>query len=256
MKTYLRPTLFFIAVLLICLMMTLPASQVLRMAPQLPPSVTLGGASGTLWQGELSTVRFNGMHLSPLRWSIQVLPLILGRLQLSLEVPAQSLDLKGVLSHSLFGRTVAKQLFLRFPVSEWTQPWIPRPFGASGELNGSVQSLQLDDQGIQEMEATFMWSQATIMTPEPLPLGNVRIELSSPKAHHVVGDIVSDKQQLEIQLSVELTPDTYNLSGFLKPVANSEISAESINRILGRPNRNGEYRLQYKGSIEQLKAFL
>ena len=85
MKTYLRPTLFFIAVLLICLIIIFPASQALRIAPKLPNSITLGEASGTLWDGELSAVRLNGIHLSPLRWSVHVVPLAFGRAQLSLE---------------------------------------------------------------------------------------------------------------------------------------------------------------------------
>ena len=74
-----------IGLYLLFLVVLAPAAWWLKLVA-LPPQVQLGPVSGTLWQGQVQAVSFNGYVLQQVNWQLKPWALFTGKLALSLDI--------------------------------------------------------------------------------------------------------------------------------------------------------------------------
>ena len=100
----------------------LPAAVAVNLAkPYLPPQLEIGQTVGTLWQGQVMQLRFDGEQLNNVRWDISGWSLFKAQVNTNLRFgnPRERSDISGYadISYSLANDELKRLLINRFPTS-------------------------------------------------------------------------------------------------------------------------------------------
>ncbi|MBD2858556.1 type II secretion system protein N [Spongiibacter sp. KMU-158] len=220
---------------LICVIWRAPAWLLVdSLDSHLPPELQLGSASGSLWQGEFSTVQYQGITLEQVSWQLQPIKALQGSpLKLKVKFPVQLdaelgfsqgqlklnalaakaslasvLDLAGVPSMGFDGRLSAE---------------LSGVFGEQGctEFDGQLELLQLsgDLAGVSQI--------APLRADLVCQGRNINLKIAEDNSAKVRGSV-----------RVPLAGGKPTGSIMVSPQANSELYL-SLQDFLGRP-RNGK----------------
>ncbi|MEC8207767.1 MAG: type II secretion system protein N, partial [Pseudomonadota bacterium] len=139
-KIILLITVFVMCFLVFTLIKT-PASVALDLAaPHLPKQLQLGKASGSLWDGRVMQVRFDGEQLNNVRWQLSGWSLFTGKLVGTVRFgdPRDKADISGRadFSYGLFNQSVTvKNTTLRLTVERAMERLkLPLPINAQGRV--------------------------------------------------------------------------------------------------------------------------
>lgn len=173
-RALVRYALLIVALYLVMLATTAPATLLTRMLPP-QPGVQLGYLSGSLWQGTVDKVSFPSalgqIQVRNISWAVQWSYLLRGELAFKLE----SADAVGDLIAARSWRTLRiARADLALPAAELAQilpalmPWAPE-----GEVQFQTRGFTLQ----RDSEATLTWRNAALNLSPLQPLGDYRLRI-------------------------------------------------------------------------------
>ncbi len=248
MKKWLRFLLLGLIAYILFLLVTFPAAYAYRLVQNHLAGIQLGGVEGTVWSGSARVLKTDGFHLQNVGWEVRFLPLLLGRLELKLD----SAD-KEIKFSTYAGRTLGGTVYLRGLQSQVSiatlQAMTPYSVPAlQGQLISEDLEISLSDGMVVKGTGNLLWKGAAVTVGSPLDLGGFSLQLKT-EAQEITGRLKDTGGPLQAEGVVKLMPDgAYQFRGKLTPRDGNSDLAQSL-RMLGRPNKTGDYELNYNGHL-------
>lgn len=253
MRKALSYTFAALAVYLVSLLVMLPAEPVLEWAaPRLQQQgvkLSASGLQGTIWSGEAASLSVNGVPLGHADWELHELEMLLGRIgahwmvqpdggYVSGDVTAAGEELR---LSEVEGRLPAALVMAYAPAL---------PVNIEGEISARMERLNMAQSRMREVEGTLVWHGAALTAPMEMPLGDLRVELTTAADGNIVGDISDAGGPLELSGEVVLSPQgTYRLELNLASRPDASPELEQALGLLGRPGPGGKRRFTYSGRL-------
>lgn len=235
------------ALFLAFLIITLPATQVFGWFGGGRLAAT--GVEGTAWSGRAERVGVDGIVLGPVVWRWNPLSLFAGRIEY--QVFAQSGAGGGELrlGRGLTGALSARDAQLTLPAAEVGQQLRLPLVTLAGDFQVDIAELVFAGGWFESLEGRIVWQGAQVQQPSPLPLGTLTMQLGL-RDGHVVGTLGDQGGPLELGGELALGADrTYRLDALLKPRGDADPQLRQALGLLGNPDAQGRYRLQYSGAL-------
>lgn len=211
--------IFLLAYLLIAIAARVPAEWVADAAVQAVPGLSLGGVSGTAWEGSASAaiLQLPGqklIDLGGLSWDVDVPAL----LAMNLCADVESRMARGHLCRSISKRNTLKQVIVDdIPVSMFGD-MIGAQLGGVGSV--AIRNAVITDSGeVKELDGNVTWMRARGNGGGGwFPLGSFAAELSDNGNGGVIADVVDVDGEFEIKLRGEIGLNSPpRLNGTIKP---------------------------------------
>lgn len=246
-RATLRWALAAAALFLFFLLLTLPARHVWGWLGGGQWAVQ--GIEGTPWSGRVARLAHPAFQAGPLAWRLRPQAVLLGRLEY--QVFAQSGQGGGELraGHGLFAGRYVAAAHLSLPAADIARRLGQKMVDLAGDFRIDIDELKLSTDGIAALQGVVVWRDARIVQPSPLALGNPRMQLGLREGQ-VVGTLDNEGGPLELSGTVLIGMDRrYRLDALLKPRADADESLRQALALLGAPDAQGRYRLQYSGAL-------
>lgn len=235
------------ALLMFFLVITLPAQHALgwfgggRVAAQ--------GIDGTAWRGRVERLAVEGFAFGPVVWQLRPLALLTGRIEYQLFVQSGAGGGELRLGHSLFGSTTARDVQLTLPAAELGRQLRLNLVTLDGDFQIDVAKLAFAGGWVETLEGQAQWLAAQVLQPSPLALGALSMQLAL-RDGRVVGMLGDQGGPLELSGEFSMGADrNYQLDALLKPRDNAGPQLREALGMLGNPDAQGRYRLQYSGAM-------
>ncbi|MBC3765873.1 type II secretion system protein N [Neptunicella marina] len=247
MKRVVLTSLLCLLVYCVFLVAHFPARQALGLV-DLPANLQINGVSGTLWQGNIQQVAYQGIPLDDINWTLDTLPLLWGTASLNLTAgnirDADIISLKSALSLSS-DRIQAENLQLYVPVNMVLgQLPIPLPVNADGRFK--VQIAELDyQQGCQTLSGSGQWLNAKVAgTQGPIDMGTFSARLACQQKN--IRITVDPNNRLAFDANAFITPNgQFSINGKFKPDASLPAEVHQAAALFGRANSDGYYSINW-----------
>lgn len=249
MKRMISIGLLVTACYLCFLVQQCPVARVLPWLP-LPPGLTLSGARGTLWQGELDQISWQGKVLQKVGWQLPVSSLLLFDPVLQLQFNDRE-TLRGQAELGWSGGVRLRDVDLQAD-SAWllsqAPARLPVPVTAAGQLHLQLAELQLTPTGCQSLNGTLLWRGAEVQSP----MGTLLLDTAKADLGCKQGKVTATIKQASSQLALSGEGEidfrgNYGFQGKLTPEpALPPAFAQGIN-FLGQRDSQGAVRLNYQG---------
>lgn len=234
------------------LLVTLPATLVVRHLPLPPNLVQLEGVSGTLWSGQIARLQYASKSLTQLRWELDGWSL----LRLAPEVSVRFGDRAGLNGQGVIGWNGAafgRDITLNAPA-----PWLlarvptrlPFPLTAAGQLQLKVDQFAQGKPWCEELYGNLNWYGAEADTPAgKLLLGDPELKLTCLDSR-LVAELKQGSEAVQVQGKLELQANRqYLFQGTLKPGPELPDQMKQGLPFLGQPDGQGRFPLRYQGRI-------
>jgi general secretion pathway protein N len=240
--------LLFVFALVIFVLWQLPTYVAAQFAAKwIPSQVQLGSLSGTIWQGQVSEVRYQQLSLKNVRWDITPAALLRGHLDFDLKVgnPRDKDEIAGlgnVTLDLLSGAMMLEKSTLWFSVDQALgHVTLPLPVDAKGrvtltidqfqtgtpyctELNGQIRSANIDVKGLNS------W----------FSIGELEGQLNC-KSGDIAVSVLPDNK-LGLQADATLSNNLqFSVNGKVKPDASLPKEVHDAVKFLGRADSDGFY---------------
>ncbi|MBI5460984.1 MAG: type II secretion system protein N [Gammaproteobacteria bacterium] len=216
------------------------------------------GIEGTLWSGRVAHLA-NPAHpvfpVGPLAWHVRPQALLLGRLEYQVFVQSGTGGGELRVGRGLFGGASVTAAHLSVPAADLAQGLHLNLLTLAGEFQIDIDELRLSADGSgalpSVLEGVLVWRDARVVQPSPLSLGQLRMQLGLREGQ-VVGALSDEGEGGSLELSGELSIGAdrqYRLDALLKPRATADAPLREALGLLGAPDAQGRYRLQYSGAL-------
>jgi general secretion pathway protein N len=224
----------------------LPASLLGR---ALPPNVTTGVMSGTIWSGATDAINVNGQLIGALRWRVRPLQLFRGRLTLDAQLTRPDGGGKGRVSLGFGRRLDLENVDLQWPVE--TLPIRAATRGWKGHLSATIAHAGVQADQLRQLVGTFNAVNLR-QSAQELPAGSYRITFPEAPANseQIVGQLQDiDGGPFEVSGTVTIGPGRRILtSGLIKARPSApQIFVEQL-PWLGEPDAQGRRQFQREDS--------
>jgi general secretion pathway protein N len=225
----------------------LPASFVISKIPA-PRGLILGAAQGTVWQGKLDFVRYQGVTLTNVTWQLLFGSLLQGQLVVDTKVGSRTDDIRGggELGYSLAG-VLVNDFKLTAPLSVIGQIQ-PLPLGlkATGTISLNLANYTQAKPWCESLSGNINLDSANISSS----LGSVDISKAKAVISCDAGDVVAlikpATNSLGINAKVRLDRKRQlKVTGYVKPPANAPRDFVELLKFTGQANAQGRYALDF-----------
>lgn len=225
----------------------LPAARLLGWL-SLPPGLSLGDVSGTLWQGQVARVGWRGRQLRALSWHVSAGSLLLGRPTVQLTFTDAD-GLTGQAELGWLGHWRIRALDLQAPaealLAAVPQPW---PVTAGGRVRLQIDEGEFEPAGCRSLVGELRWSEARLATP----LGELALVEAVAQLGCEQGRLQAELRQASPQLSLQGHAELngqgqYRFRGTLVPGAGLPPQLASGLEQLGPRDSQGQIRLSAEG---------
>ncbi|MCW8333345.1 type II secretion system protein N [Vibrio paucivorans] len=229
-----------------------PASFVVNYLPNIP-SLSLSGVSGTIWNGKVNQVEWQGNSLGEVQWHLKPLKLLTGKAEADVRFGRGSemnVSGKGTVGYGFSG-PYANNLVASVPADYVMQQiHIPVPLTVAGQLELSIKQLAYAAPYCQTGEGALVWNAASATSPlGGLELGPVVAQLScQDSVVSVQGD--QQSEQVSAEFSATLQADNrYSAQAWFKPGAQFPEGLQSQLKWLPSPDSQGRYQFNYQAKL-------
>lgn len=229
------------------LLVKLPASQLISRV-QLPTGISIGGVSGTIWNGKALQVTAHGLPLNKFSWQLDALPLLWGTVSAHVKAgnmrTIDEISFKASVQLSQ-KRLSAKELQAYLPTNLLISLLpLPFPVHADGRFRVQIEELDYAD-GCQALNGKGQWLLAEVAGLQgQIVLGNFDAQLSCDK-----GDVLLEvKEPNSFGLSaIARIPRTmqFSVEGKFKPEPNLPKEVQQAAQFFGKPDGQGYYPLKF-----------
>ncbi len=238
-----------IGAFLLLALFTLPAKAVLSFFQ--PPGVTLGGVSGTLWNGRAQAVRSGALHVGSVEWKLDILRLFTGKLGADVKITRTDGFAQGSIAAAPGGRITLRGFNASLPVSA-LPPNVVRG-GWTGTLNLKLGQLTLENSWPVAATGTVEVTDLVGPANRPAALGNYKVVFPAEgagTADALTGALTDTGGPLAVNGTVQLNKNqSYLVSGLIatRPGAPSDMTRTL--EILGEPDTEGRRQFAIEGSM-------
>ena len=238
-----------IGAFLLLALFTLPAKAVLSFFQ--PAGVTLGGVSGTLWNGRAQAVRSGALHVGSVEWNLDILRLFTGKFGADVKVTRSDGFAQGSIAAAPGGQITLRAFNASLPVSA-LPPNVVRG-GWTGTLNLKLGQLTLENSWPVAATGTVEVTDLVGPANRPAALGNYRVVFPAEgagTADAVTGTLSDTGGPLAVNGTVQLNKNhSYLVSGLIatRPGAPSDMTRTL--EILGEPDTEGRRQFAIEGSM-------
>jgi general secretion pathway protein N len=243
-----------VAAFAVALVATLPATQVLPRAASLLEArgirVAASGIDGSVWSGRVVSASVNGIALGASEWSLSPWSLLLGQAGLDFRLSPEGGSLAGSARLGTDALTVSGmdgQLPANALLS--AAPPLPMPVTVDGTVMLHIETLDWNDGRVDAAEGTVLWRQAAIVSPMPVRLGDLRVELAPGADGALAGKLSDGGGPLGITGEVTLTKGSYRVDATLTARSDADPALAQSLPMLGRPDGKGGYRVTLNGRL-------
>ena len=212
-----------------------------------PPAVQLSGLDGTVWSGSAAEISVAGLYLRDLKWRLQPMRLVTGKLAAHIEASPSSGFLEADIAAGLGGNIMLSDVNGSLPLRDFAT--IARMPGLAG--NASVQFNELRIRDGLPVVADGMLAVADLVAPlvDPASIGGYRAEFFSDD-RGVVASVEDVNGVFDLAGSLTVSEDrNYQ---FIGRVAATEGTSEKLQRqlrFLGSPNDRGQHDIRLEGQL-------
>jgi hypothetical protein len=217
--------------------------------------IDTGSASGTLWRGEVSSLRVVGLRLGRTSWTLHPASLLMGRLAADIDIRLPGGFVRGRAEAGLNGRLALIDTEAASPLSGLA-PLLGLPV-TGGEANASIQRLVLEDgwptSAIAEIRVGNLPLALPGMAPEPDAMGSFAAVFDQPELGE--GDALAGQLRdlggaLEVSGGISLSPpNNYDIAGLLKPRNSAPPSLTQGLVLFGPEDAEGRREFSLSGSF-------
>lgn len=235
------------ALFIMFLALTLPATHVLGWVGG--GRIAAAGIEGTAWSGRAERLAVGGHALGPVVWHWRPLALFAGRIEYHVFAQHDTGGGELRLGRGLTGALSARAMQITLPAAEIGQQLRLPLVTLGGDFQVDVAELDVADGWVESLEGQIVWQGAQLRQPNPLALGTLTLQLAL-RDGHVVGTLGDQGGPLELAGEFTLGADrAYRLNALLKPRGNADPQLRQALGLLGNPDAQGRYRLQYSGTM-------
>lgn len=223
---------------LLSVLFILPASLI---KSRLPPNVSVGILSGSIWKGSTDSVAINGFALGAARWDVHLLRLLRGQIALDVELTSAQSSAKGFVGIGLSGAVEARDLKVRWPLSA-----IPPAIAQtrwSGELQADIRELKIgSDKVVHAIEGTVEGHNLIEPPPDGSAIGSYRLifDKNSKQDGRWVGRLQDIEGPMQVAGTVALGPQReYVVEGMVATRPDAPPALTNALRYLGNPDSQG-----------------
>jgi general secretion pathway protein N len=243
----LRRALPAAALFLVFLAITLPAVHVLGWFGGGRLAAT--GVEGTAWSGRAERLAVDGFALGPVVWQWRPLALFAGRIEYQLFAQSGTGGGELRLGRGLTGALSARAAQLTLPAAEVGRQLRIPLVTLAGDFQIDVAELVFAGGWIESLDGRIVWQGAQLLQPSPLSLGTLTMQLGL-RDGNIVGTLGDQGGPLELGGDFTLGADrAYRLDALLKPRGDADPQLRQALGLLGNPDAQGRYRLQYSGAL-------
>ncbi len=236
---------------LVFLVTTLPASLLLK--PLAKNGIQSGGASGSIWHGQMTALQVGVLNLGTVDWNLRLLPLFTGKLAADVSLKqgtgfAQArvaVGFSGLISFS----DVAASLPLQSLVGNDGLPggWV-------GQAQVKLAELQMKDGWPVKAEGTLDVIDLTGPARQPSNIGAYRLQFpvsGEPDADALVGTLQSlDGAAIDVVGTLKFAADrSYQLDTLVAARANASADLAQSMQYLGNPDAQGRRPFSLSGTF-------
>lgn len=239
-----------IVAFILSLIATVPAQIAGR---YLPANVQASGLQGTLWRGQASRLRVRGFDLGEVTWDAHPLALLVGRLQSEIGINRPDMQGQGTVGlsfHTL--RLMDTKLVGR---AEILTPYLSN-YGVNteGRFEADIQNLQFDEGGPQAADGVIVWSDAHLLEPTDLELGDVTTTLKQD-GDAATADLKNSGDALRLTGDARLQQGwKYDARLHVEPTPTTPQEVRETLPMLARPGAQGDITLNQQGTLTAIGA--
>ncbi|MBD1391101.1 type II secretion system protein N [Neiella sp. HB171785] len=244
---------FALVMYLIFVVATLPAQFGLWL---LPPQNNLhvGRVSGSVWQGEIGVVHWQGKLIKDVQWDINIGQLLLGRLEADIiagQDMTSDIAVTGTAGMSLSG-WYAKDLEVMMPASVAAElSPMPLQVELEGMIDAQITAASQGTPWCTELDGLVTWRNPKVIAAalgNPFKLDNTRATLTCVDGE-IVAKVDDDKQVIGLDVSATLAAQSYSVSGTLNPGPQFPQGFEQGLMFVATPIGNNRYQIELDGSL-------
>jgi hypothetical protein len=225
---------------------TLPAGL---LASRLPPAISLGGVSGTLWRGQATGVRAGTVDLGTVSWSGSPWTALRGRLAYDVTATSAEGELQGHVEATFGGQLKVESLTVRWPLAP--SGTVATSAGWRGLMKGRIDSLESDRSWPTSLVALFDIEGLRAPGSEAV-LGNYQIEFDerSVTPDELSGRVRDVSGPMQVRASLALRRDrTYLVQGEVTPRDGAPQNVLDTLAFLGPPDSLGRRPFTVSGTF-------
>lgn len=226
---------------------TLPASLV---TTRLPPAFTVGGVSGTVWNGAATQATWQGTPLGALTWRAHPWSLLGGRADYSIELTRPDGFARGRVSASFGGGSIAAEnIVLQLPITALARNVTANAW--RGDLAGTVARARLENGWPVDLVGRFAMSG---LQPPGAAFQVGSYELNFDAAASTPQQLTGRVRDLEAPLVVRgqlvIRPNrSYVLEGEVTPKPGAPPQIANTVAFLGLPDASGRRQFTITGTF-------
>lgn len=239
----------FMVTYMVVLVRTIPAAQVIGRVPDISAS----GVSGTIWNGHITELQTDSFSLSNLDWSLNTLPLLLGRISSDIRINDPKAKGTATAGSSVAGKMFLSNIDLSVPMSS-LEPLFkgrsPMPILLQGDAKLLFDEVVIDNGRPYTIAGTVNLIEPSLTSPMPMKLGNLDIEFTTE------GDIIhaefadQGNGPIKAQGTLQLNRDgNYNLDALLNVKDPNLQSMNNYLQMLGPKDAQGNFQVTYSGQL-------
>lgn len=219
-----------------------------------PDALALAGIEGTVWHGSAAYGGVEGLAFSGLRWQLNPVALLTGRVRLSAELRLP--DGRASAKLTVSGRRIEIDDLRAATELATLRQWL-RLGDTRGKASATLATLTLVDGRPVAADGEIRVESLAIPPLFPTPgvtiveLGNYSAKVSSPDSAGLVGAIRDQDGPLELTGTLSLTADQqYRLDAQIRPRADApDILVQGIENMSTEKSADGRYHLVLSGSL-------
>jgi general secretion pathway protein N len=238
------------------LVATAPAS-LLAYALQRTTPVQLQGVSGSLWQGVAQRVETPELQLGPLHWRLHGWHLLLGKVKLTLEIPAGTPNIsgKGVVAVSILPQQLSLADVSVQADAGWVLTQAALPLAADGRLDMQIETAEFRREELPYLKGQLNWRQARVIYQQAYELGAYHVVVRpQPETdpEYLLGEVKDIDSPLQVDGTIKIDKaGDYKLTARLTTAPNAAEIFRNTLLFLGEPAADGSVTIERNGNIFQ-----
>lgn len=247
MKSVLKWGSLCLVVYFVFLIVNLPAVHILSKI-QLAKGISVGGISGTIWNGHAQRTQINSLPVSDVNWTLSFFPLLLGEISAQLKVgnirDVEQISANGYISFK--GQHLEVENLLAYIPTDLVISLLPLPIPVQADGRFKVQLDEVDyEAGCQKFTGKGQWLDANFTgITGVIDLGNFNANLSCENGSVVVDVKPPNRFGLTAKAIIPANMN-FKIIGRFKPEASLPKEVHQAAQFFGKADADGYYPIQF-----------
>ena len=244
-STFLLSFLFFLA-------SAIPAEFLLKIVGN-QSAVQIAGIQGSIWSGSANQFQLRTIAGKNLRWSVNFLPMLIGKVSLDVTIDDPSKQVQGTVARTLGGAIqftdLSGTLNLGILASQIPNPLFSQMIHG-GKAILAVDEVEIEDGLITYVAGNMQLEKLQLTIPNPVEAGSLDVQLSNNDKGIIAN--IKDKGDGVLFLQGQgafLADAQYSLRGMVGARDPKAVELQNWLRVLGRTDAQGHYAMNFTGKL-------